>query len=89
MRVNGIPSSYIEGIKRQKLAQTTGNVSLDISGDQTTVSDKAQFYKALVSKAKEIPDISDEGKVKKISDSINNGTYTINSSAIARKLLGL
>lgn len=54
--------------------------------DGLAVSDKAQVYKVLLQKVKEVPEIR-EDRVAEIKDQIANGQFEVDPKAIAGKII--
>ena len=88
MKINGLnninPVTDIKNTNSQPAVEKTGVSSLQ---DRMQVSGNAHMMQKLLQKAKDIPDIREE-KVQEIAARIENGQFEIDSSVIARKMLG-
>ncbi len=89
MRIEGTPFPNIDGVNGVKRPSPVAKDKTGVGADKAAVSGKAQLYSSLVAKTKQIMDTSDKEKLQNLMEAVGNGTYTVDSHAIARKLLGL
>ncbi|KLU62017.1 anti-sigma-28 factor, FlgM [Peptococcaceae bacterium CEB3] len=88
MRIEGIPTPYLDRIKGAKAPGPKFKQAPAVS-DQTDVSAMAQAYRSLLAKAKEAPEAVDQEHLQGLAKAVAEGTYQVHSHDIARKLLGL
>ncbi|CAA7603191.1 Anti-sigma-28 factor, FlgM [Acididesulfobacillus acetoxydans] len=88
MRIEGIPTPYLDRLKGAKGPGAKFKQAPAVS-DQAAVSAKAQTYRSLLAKAKEAPEAADQEHLRGLAKAVAEGTYQVHSHDIARRLLGL
>jgi negative regulator of flagellin synthesis FlgM len=86
MKIDGMPILPVTGSKEiNRIKQTERKTS--VSGeDELVVSEKANLFQSLLSKAKELPAFREE-LVKDLSTQITDGKFNVDVSKIARNIL--
>ena len=87
MKIDGTSMSPIGSVQASKRLHQALNKTTISGADQVAVSDKAQVYKALLQKVKEIPSVREE-RVRELTEQIERGEYKVDSQKIAERLLG-
>lgn len=84
MKINNLVFNKIQ--QEYKKSRNSEQIRASYKGDSMKISSKAKQIKELEILLREIPDIRKE-KVENIQRQIESGQYTVNSKAVARKIL--
>lgn len=84
MKINNLVFNKIQ--QEYKKSRNSEQIRASYKGDSMKISSKAKQIKELEILLREIPDIRKE-KVENIQRQIESGQYTVDSKAVARKIL--
>ena len=85
MKIDGTSISPVGSVQATNRISQVDKKSVSLGRDDVAVSDKGQLYKALLQKAKEIPEIRKD-RVEELQDKIAKGEFQIDAQKIAEKL---
>ena len=91
MKINSIPSSNMVESYKSKTVQSTQKTQQHMESDRVELSDEAKSFAAVIKEVKdqlETPTDSESKRVEEVAKQIANGTYKVDSSKVAEKILG-
>ncbi|MGI5970208.1 MAG: flagellar biosynthesis anti-sigma factor FlgM [Oscillospiraceae bacterium] len=91
MKINSIPPSDIVESYKGKAVRPAQQAECNIKPDRVELSDEAVSFTAVIKEVKDKLDERTDDEKMKIDDvarQIENGTYKVDSSKVAEKMLG-
>ncbi len=91
MKINSIPSSNMVESYKGKTVQPVEKTQQSYKSDRVELSDDAKSFAAVIQDVKDKLDTRTDAEQKRIDEvasQIQNGTYNVNKTDIAEKMLG-
>ena len=91
MKINSIPSSDMVESYKGKIIQPMQKTDRSVKPDRVELSDDAKSFLSVIKEVKDKLEIETDGEKKhldEVAEQIKNGTYNVDSSKVAEKILG-
>lgn len=91
MKINSIPSSNMVESYKGKPVKPVEQAQQSYKSDRVELSDEAKSFSAVIQEVKDKLDVRTSGEKRHLDDvarQIEDGTYDVDSSKIAEKMLG-
>ena len=91
MKINSIPSSNMVESYKSKTVAPAQKTEQSMAADRVELSDEAKSFAAVIKEVKdqmETQTDSESKRVEEVAKQIANGTYNVDSSKVAEKILG-
>ncbi len=91
MKINSIPSSNMVESYKGKSVNPAKKAEQSVAPDRVDLSDEAKSFASVIKEVKTQLDTRTEGETKhveEVANQIANGTYKVDSSKVAEKILG-